>query len=131
MNHFMIYGITIEKQENLIPCDRIPDSTSPAEVWPNAPGQWKVVYTGNLFFPSHLPPATFEAFVQTLPPWEVEILQIVGLACDAFAVGEALSHGVRAVSDGSVWDDDQGAFGWTTSNDIGKPIVANGSDVPS
>jgi hypothetical protein len=105
---------------NPILWEQVPDEAFPAEVWPQAPGQWELTYTGNVFTPIHPPPTTFAAFVQTLPLWEVEVLQMMELSCDAFAVSEALSHGVRAVSDGSVWDDEQGAFGWIISNDIGE-----------
>ena len=102
---------------NPISWEQVPDEAFPAEAWPQAPGQWELTYTGNVFTPIHPPPTTFAAFVQTLPLWEVEVLQMMELSCDAFAVSEALSHGVRAVSDGSVWDDEQGAFGWIISND--------------
>jgi hypothetical protein len=102
---------------NPISWEQVPDEAFPAEAWPQAPGQWELTYTGNVFTPIHPPPTTFAAFVQTLPLWEVEVLQMMELSCDAFAVSETLSHGVRAVSDGSVWDDEQGAFGWIISND--------------
>jgi hypothetical protein len=45
------------------------------------------------------------------------------MECDAFTVSEALSHGLRAVSDGSVWDEHQGAFGWAISTDIGERVA--------
>jgi hypothetical protein len=86
----------------LIPWERIPDAIFPVEVWPNAVGQWKLTYTGNVFIPNPPNPAKFEAFVQTLPAWESKVLQMIDLSCDAFTVSEALTHGVRAVSDGSV-----------------------------
>ena len=38
---------------------------------------------------------------------------------DPYTVSDALSHGIRAVSDGSVWSDKQGAYGWMVSTDLG------------
>ena len=42
------------------------------------------------------------------------------MSFDPFTLSDALSHGVCAVSDGSVWDNSQGAFGWAVSTDIGE-----------
>jgi hypothetical protein len=41
------------------------------------------------------------------------------LPVDPFTVSDALSHGIRAVSDGSVWTDNQGAYGWMISKVLG------------
>ena len=46
------------------------------------------------------------------PLWESELLQMVEVSDDIFGVGLALSHGLRAVSDGSVWEEVNGAFDW-------------------
>ena len=90
----------------------IPDATY---VRPTRPGQWSVLYSGNVYITTYPGPTTFETFVQTLTPWESELLHMLNVTCDAFAASEALSHGVRAVSDRSVWDEHQGAFGGSIS----------------
>ena len=69
------------------------------------------------------PSATFEQFVSHLPEWEAELLQQVELSEHPFTVSDAMSHGIRAVSDGSVWTDNQGAFGWIISTDVGDRIA--------
>lgn len=56
------------------------------------------------------PAAMFEQFVRHRPPWEREILQYVDLSEHPFTVSDALSLGIRAVSDGSVWTDNQRSY---------------------
>ena len=58
---------------------------------------------------------TFDAFVNTLEPWEIDVLRMTTLHVDPNAVCEALSRGLRAASDGSVRFLSQGAFGWALS----------------
>ncbi|KAI2499304.1 hypothetical protein MHU86_15148 [Fragilaria crotonensis] len=70
-----------------------------------------------------IPAATFAQFVSSLPLWEAELLHNVDLAEDPFTVSDALSHGIRAVSDGSVWTDNQGAYGWMLSSDLGDRVA--------
>jgi hypothetical protein len=82
-----------------------------------------MIYTGNLYIPNYPSPSTFGMFLQTLPPWKSELLYSMEIDCDAFTISKALSHGLRAVSDGSVWDDHQGAFGWAISTDIGDRVA--------
>ena len=62
---------------------------------------------------------TFDAFVQTLEPWEIDVLRLTVLRVDPKALCAALSHGFRAASDGSVRVTTQGAFGWVLSTDQG------------
>jgi hypothetical protein len=81
----------------------IPDEgTFPVEVRPNEPGKWKLFYTGNVFIPNYRGPKTGGSVC-----WESELLQMIELYSDAFTVSEALSYGLRVLSDGSVWDGDQ------------------------
>ena len=98
-----------QETTHLIPWERIPDATFPVEVHSINPGQWKMTYTGNVYIPTHPSPSTFGMFLQLLPLWESELLHSVEMECDAFTVSEALSHGLRAVSDGSVWDEHSGS----------------------
>jgi hypothetical protein len=62
---------------------------------------------------------TFEAFVNTLKPWEIDVLRMTTMHVDPNALCEALSRGLRAASDGSVRFLTQGAFGWALSTDQG------------
>ena len=62
-------------------------------------------------------------FVHQLPPWECELLQMIEVSADIFGVGVAISHGLCAVSDGSVWNETNGAFGWVLSTDQGERVA--------
>ena len=62
---------------------------------------------------------TFEAFINTLEPWEIDVLRMTTMHADPNATCEALSYGLRAASDGSVRFLTQGSFGWTLSTDHG------------
>ena len=97
------------------------------EAWPvsiiadPATEQWQVLTRGK-FATNPKPhfPATFEQYIDGLDPWEIELLTHQDLPTDPFSVSDALSHGVRGVSDGSVWTKSLGAFGWTMSTDTGQ-----------
>ncbi len=58
---------------------------------------------------------TFDAFVNTLEPWEIDVLHMTTLNVDPNALCKALSRGLRAASDGLVRFLSQGAFGWALS----------------
>ena len=50
---------------------------------------------------------------------------MIEVSADIFGVGVAISHGLYAVSDGSVWNETDGVFRWVLSTDQGER-VANG-----
>jgi hypothetical protein len=68
---------------------------------------------------------TFSDFVDSLSNWEREFLLIhTNMSTDAYAVGVALEHGIRAVSDdGSECFKTQGSFGWIMSSDEGERLA--------
>ena len=102
----------------------LPEDMFPVEAWPRLNGKWRLTYCGCKAVPRPARTAgTFFEFINSLPEWERELLQFLELASDAFTVGLAISYGIRAVSDGSVWNDNQGAFGWTMSTDQGERIA--------
>ena len=66
-----------------------------------------------------LPPsatATFDLFINTLDPWETELLRQTTLTTDPFSLCLELTPGFRAVSDGSVTIQQCGSFGWVLSS---------------
>jgi hypothetical protein len=65
-------------------------------------------------------PATFDEYIQTLDAWELDLLFHTRLSMDPFSVCDALAHGIRAVSDGSVRYNTQGSFGWVLSAQDGE-----------
>ena len=106
----------------------LPAIASPVHVKPCYPdeGTWKLV--GEIA-PTILPippqsqrPSTyptFAAYTASLPPWEAELLQHISLDVDPFTFCVDTQPYLRAVSDGSSYDDVQGAFGWTIRNEQG------------
>ncbi len=62
---------------------------------------------------------TFNDFVNTLDPWEIDVLRMTTLRVDPNSLCDSLSHGLRAASDGSVRFTTQGAFGWVLCTDQG------------
>ena len=106
------------------PWEDLPDDLFPVEAWPRPGDQWRLTYCGNRLIPRPIPcPSTFQEFVMAFPPWESELLQMVEVSNDNFSVGLALFHGVRAVRDGSVWEEVNGAFGWALSTDQGERVA--------
>ena len=102
----------------------LPEDLYPVEAWPRLNGEWRLTYCGSKVVPRPTHTAgSFVEYINSLPEWERELLQYLELASDAFTVGLAISYGIRAVSDGSVWNDNQGAFGWTMSNDQGDRMA--------
>ena len=102
----------------------LPDAMYPVEAWPRSNGEWRLTYCGSTAVPRPARTAgSFSEYIDRLPEWERELLQFLELASDAFTVGLAISYGIRAVSDGSVWNDNQGAFGWTLSTDQGDRMA--------
>jgi hypothetical protein len=66
---------------------------------------------------------TFDEFVDTLEPWEIDVLRMATLHVNPNALCEALSSGFRAASDGSVRLMTQGSFGWVLSTDNGHQLA--------
>ena len=63
------------------------------------------------------PVTSFTAFVDTLQPWEQELLQYAEFTNEPFEFCTDLQPHLRAVSDGSVRKETQGAFGWSMRNE--------------
>jgi exonuclease III len=103
----------------------LPSHATPSVVELVRPELWNLIYHSKMDAPNGNPPvvATFAQYVSQLPAWEAELLETIELAEDPFTVSDALSHGIRAVSDGSVWSDNQGAYGWIISNDRGERVA--------
>ncbi len=101
--------------------DQLPSKSIPMLAIQHQVGMWKGIQTSSIIDSRPVPTAaTFHQYIHTLSAWELELLDHVELELDPYTVCEALSHGIRAVSDGSDWDQIQGSFGWAMSNDIGE-----------
>lgn len=100
----------------------IADDSIPVDVSCELPVLWRlktptsrIATTSRTVFPS-----TFDQYIRNLEPWETELLTHIDLPEDPFTISDALSHGVRGVSDGSVWLKQMGAYGWILSTDMGE-----------
>lgn len=105
---------------NLCSWQDIAGESLPVDVLPASPTTWRVSRASSIFIPKVVHPATFDQYVQTLAPWEAELLSHMDCSTDAFTISEALTHGLRGVSDGSVWLKQMGAYGWILSTDVGE-----------
>ena len=112
-----------QESEEIYSWEEIPTEATPMEAEIIQPGFWKCTTATYTLVQGITPATTFEEFVRTLPTWEQELLQHTTLASDAYSIGVALEHGLRAVSDGSTWFQTQGSFGWILSSDTGERLA--------
>ena len=105
--------------------ETLPSSARPANVVSTRPLIWLLEYVAEVQVPPQATtPSLFSQYVSNLQSWEAELLQHLEFSNDPFTASHAIMHqGFRAVSDGSVWDDNQGAFGWTLSTVDGIRIA--------
>lgn len=100
----------------------------PVEVYPSLrnPDHWTLhprYYTQLVIPPEATIPVTFHAFIETLEPWEIDLLRHTTLKVDPTTICEILSQGLRAASDGSVRISTQGAYGWALCNAQGDKVA--------
>jgi hypothetical protein len=67
--------------------------------------------------------SNFAGHVNALQPWEAEILQYTEFTADPYEFCVDLQPHLRAVSDGSVRHETQGAFGWSMRNEFGVTVA--------
>ena len=112
-----------QEREVIHQWEEIPSDATPMEAELIQPGIWRCTTATYVLVTGIAPVTTFDEYVATLPKWEQELLQHTTLATDAYAIGVALEHGFRAVSDGSAWFQTQGSFGWILSSDTGERLA--------
>jgi hypothetical protein len=103
--------------------DKLQKDICPVEVQSSKhdPDHWRVAPTIHPIMETHLDRSdTFDDFVNALAPWEIDILRIIKMHLDPNAMCEALLHGLRAASDGSVRLTTQGAFNCALNTDNGR-----------
>ncbi|KAI2499204.1 hypothetical protein MHU86_15302 [Fragilaria crotonensis] len=99
---------------------QLPPRARPAEVQASfLHSKWKLLGTPSPHLRhSFIPPsatATFDLYVNTLEPWEIDLLRQVTLEVDPYSLCLELTPGFRAVSDGSAKFQTNGSFGWVVS----------------
>ncbi|KAI2507325.1 hypothetical protein MHU86_7161 [Fragilaria crotonensis] len=106
---------------------QLPARARPAEVESGSDGKWKLQGqpSASIRIPSPPPSATatFDLFINTLDPWETELLRQTILNVDPFSLCLELTTGIRAVSDGSVIATHHGSFGWVLSSLNGERLA--------
>jgi exonuclease III len=110
------------------PYTSLPDDARPVEVeLCSTSGLWQLLGLPSPRFHSPIIPpsatATFDLFINTLSPWEIDLLQQVTLVVDPFSLCLELTPGFRAVSDGSVKNRTHGSFGWVISSLEGQRLA--------
>ena len=65
----------------------------------------------------------FSAYITTLDPWEVDLLQFVNIHTDVFTTLGKLQQGFSAACDGSVRHTTNASFGWIISTNAGERLV--------
>ena len=116
--------------QRMITIEQIPDKAVPALVeQPTEADVWMLMTPPTVTFrfqppPSPSPINSFSDFVNTLPPWELELLQYTEISGEPFDFCEDLQPQMRAVSDGSVRHETQGAFGWSIRNESGIAVAS-------
>ena len=66
---------------------------------------------------------TFEDFVDTFQPWEIDLLRHTTMIVDPYTLCETLTQGLRGGSDGSVRHFTDGSFGWMLSTPQGERMA--------
>ena len=70
------------------------------------------------------PPSNFAQFIETLQPWEAELLRNVQMSVDQHVLCTHLADGFRVVSDGSAPEvHGNGSFGWVLSSKRGERVI--------
>jgi exonuclease III len=112
---------------------QLPERASPAEVALEANGFWSLIGTPSKSLRLPGTPtsatATFDLFIETLEPWETELLRHVTMSVDPFSLCLDLTPGFRAVSDGSVTLKQHGSFGWVVSSMEGVRLATGNGPV--
>ena len=112
------------ESDQTVSWETIPPESTPMEAESISTARWKWTTATCILTQGIAPVGTFRDYIDTLPEWEQELLLHTALVSDAYVVGVALEHGLRAVSDGSEWFQTQGSFGWILSSDLGERLAS-------
>lgn len=106
----------------------LPRRATPVQIEQDTDGDswWIVTQAHNEF--AYQPPTsstttTFTEFVATLQSWEQEMLQYAEFTADPIEFCTDLQPHLRALSDGSVRKETQGAFGWSMRNEFDNTVA--------
>jgi ribonuclease HI len=128
-DEYMEYRLYKSRSRDLHPTrvvtfNQILGQATPVDTTLTASGHWKISGSAGQYNPP--PPrtpstvATFDMYVDTLDPWEKDLLQHHTLFADAFTICWAAKADLRVVSDGSAYPPSIASFGWMMSNKAGE-----------
>jgi hypothetical protein len=109
-----------------IRCEDLHPNAAPVDIYEAPDGTW-TLRSITTVIPPELTPTynTFSEYIQTLPPWEADILTHVHLNLDPAYICFELQLYFYAGSDGSVRHQTQGAaFGWIISITEGERVAS-------
>ena len=130
-NLYQCYRITssgrAKRRNQVMAWGDIPPNSVPIEVTPNDIKDWNIEQPS---FPvmraaiiTMAATATFEAYIDTLDPWEIDILRHVTMDVDPFTLCLETQNNFRAVSDGSALPTGSASFGWILSTRQGERLA--------
>jgi hypothetical protein len=130
-DHFIVCqrssGMQYRETSYRLPFQSLAPNAVPVTVTPSGTHQWKLhtqTHIMEVSLPKYVSPsATFDEYLQSLDPWEFDLLHHMELTADPYTVCHDLSFGIRSVSNGSVKHEEQGAFGWVLSSDRGDRLA--------
>ncbi|KAI2494585.1 hypothetical protein MHU86_19955 [Fragilaria crotonensis] len=106
---------------------QLPQQSVPVELYNDAAGSWKILSpTFSIVTPhtiSQSATATFDAYIETLESWEIDLLRHLTLDIDPYSICLEAHQHFRAVSDGSVLSNGNASFGWILSNRRGERVA--------
>ena len=107
--------------------EHLPPGSVPVELNASTTGMWKLSLP---IFSIERPPvisfsgtATFDAYINTLEAWEIDLLRHITLDLDPFSICLDANRRFRAVSDGSVLSTGQTSYGWILSTHSGDRVA--------
>ena len=107
---------TFEPSSRTVTVTNLPMSAVPVDVEEFGDTAWKLLNRTSILAPTPTPAATmFPEFIDSLPPWEVNLLRHTVLFVDPRMTCFSLQPQFFAGCDGSAKFGNQGAFGWSVS----------------
>ena len=110
---------TFEPNSRTVTVKNLPRSAVPVDVEEFGDTAWKLLKRTSILSPTPAPAAaTFPEFIDSLPPWEVDLLRHTVLFVDPRMTCFSLQPQFFAGWDGSAKFGNQGAFGWSVSTHL-------------
>ena len=112
----------------IVPFASIPPDAQPAAVTPTNDDEdnWQVVTMQRPALPElrkYPITETFADYIDTLAPWEIDMLRHTTMTIDPYTLCDALTVGLKCGTDGSVRYHTQGSYAWMLSMNHGERVA--------